>query len=133
VLNAMLGGQIQMALVPPGLALPQVKAGKLHAVGLTGPRSPLAADVPPLSEAGVSMSPLEVWTALVGPASLSAAAKERLARDVPATVREADTRQRLLQAGWDPQGSSAEGLASRVQAESRILGEIISSRGIKLE
>ena len=29
----------------------QVKAGKLHAVGLTGPRSPLAPDVPPLADA----------------------------------------------------------------------------------
>ena len=133
VLTAMLGGHIQMALVPPGLALAQVKAGKLHAVGLTGPRSALAPDVPPLADAGVKMVPLEVWTALVAPAGQSKTALERLARDVPAAVRDADTRQRLFTGGWDAQGSSAEVLAARVRDEARILGDIITARGIKLE
>jgi tripartite-type tricarboxylate transporter receptor subunit TctC len=133
VLTAMLGGQIQLALVPPGLALPQVKAGKLHAIGVTGPRSALAPEVLPLADAGVKMAPLEVWTALVGPAGLSKAAQERLARDVPAVLREPEARQRLLAAGWDPQGTSAEGLAARVKEEARILGDIITARGIKLE
>ena len=133
VLMGMLGGQIQMALVPPGLALPQVKAGKVHAIGVTGPRSALAPELPSLADAGVKMAPLEVWTALVGPANLSKAAQERLARDVPAVLREAEARQRLLAGGWDPQGSSAEGLAARVKEEARILGDIITSRGIKLE
>ena len=132
-LTAMLGGQIQMALVPPGLALAQVKAGKLHAIGLTGPRSALAPDIAPLADAGVKMVALEVWTALVGPASMSKAALERLARDVPAAVKDAETRQRLFTGGWDAQGSSSEGLAARVKEEARILGDIITSRGIKLE
>ena len=133
VLTAMLSGQIQMALVPPGLALAQVKAGKLHAVGLTGARSVMAPEVVPLSEIGVRINPLEVWVALIGPASLSKAAQERLAREVPLLVREAETRQRLFTGGWEAQGSTPEGLATRVKDETRILGDIISSRGIKLE
>jgi tripartite-type tricarboxylate transporter receptor subunit TctC len=133
VLTAMLGGQIQMALVPPGLALPQVKAGKLQAVGLTGPRSPLAPEVAPLADLGVKMAPLEVWVALVGPASLSKAAQERLAKEVPAALREAETRQKMLTAGWDVQATSSEGLAARVKDEARLLGDIITARGIKPE
>ena len=133
VVTAMLGGQIQMALVPPGIALAQVKAGKLHAIGLTGPRSALAPDIAPLADAGLKLIPLEVWTALVGPAGMSKAALDRLARDVPAAVREADTRQRLFTGGWEAVGSSADGLAARVKDETRILGDIITSRGIKLE
>jgi len=133
VVTAMLGGQLQMALVPPGIALAQVKAGKLHAIGVTGPRSALAPDVAPLADAGLKLIPLEVWTALVGPAGMSKGALDRLARDVPAAVREADTRQRLFTGGWEAVGSSAEGLALRVKDETRILGDIIVSRGIKLE
>ena len=133
VVTAMLGGQVQMALVPPGIALAQVKAGKLHAIGLTGPRSGLAPDIAPLAEAGVKLVALEVWTALVGPAGMSKAALERLARDVPAALREADTRQRLFSGGWEAVGSSAEGLATRVKDETRMLGDIIVSRAIKLE
>ena len=133
VLTAMLGGQVQMALVPPGLALAQVKAGKLHAVGVTGPRSALAPDVPPLADAGLKMAPLEVWTALVGPAGMSKPALDRLARDVPAAVRDGETKTRLFTGGWDAQGSTAEVLAARVKDEARLLGDIITSRGIKLE
>ncbi|MFN5156780.1 MAG: Bug family tripartite tricarboxylate transporter substrate binding protein [Betaproteobacteria bacterium] len=133
VLTALLGGQIQMALVPPGLALPQVQAGKLHAIGVTGPKSELAPGVPALADLGVRMPALEVWNALVAPAGLPRAALERLARDVPAVMKDAETRQRFVAGGWEPVGSDAAAAAARVQAEARTLGEIITRRGIKLE
>lgn len=133
VVVALIGGQVQMALMPPGVALAQVKAGKLQAVGLAGPRSPLAPEIPSLLELGVRMDPLEVWTALVGPASLSRAAQERIAREVPALLKEAELRQRLLAGGWDPQGSSGAALAARVRDETRIFAGIIQARGIRLE
>ncbi len=133
VLTAMMSGQIQAALVPPGLALPQVRAGKLKAIGLTGGRSTLAPEVAPLSELGIRMNDLEVWVALVGPASLSKAAQDRLAREVPGLLRQAEVRQRLFNAGWQVQGSAPDGLRSRVKAETDILGGIILTRGIKAE
>ena len=132
VITAIIGGQIQAALMPPGIALPQVKAGKLKAIGLTGPRSAMAPDTPSLAELGVKMDALEVWVAMVGPASLSAAAKERLAREVPAAVN-GESRERLLAAGWQGVGSDAAGLRQRVARETEILGGIIKSRGIKVE
>ena len=133
VITALIQGQIQMALVPPGLALQQVKAGKLKAIGLTAGRSTLAPEVPSLREAGVNNFELEVWTALVGPASLSRAAQDRLAREVPALVRDGDARQKLFTAGWQAQGSAPEGLKLRVKTEASILGGIIAMRGIKAE
>ena len=61
-----------MALIPPGLALPQVRAGKLKAVGLTSGRSTLAPDIPPLSDAGVRDFDMDVFVALVGPGQAQA-------------------------------------------------------------
>jgi tripartite-type tricarboxylate transporter receptor subunit TctC len=133
VINAMIGGQVQLALIPPGLALPQVRAGKLRAIGLTGGRSTLAPDIAPLSELGVPLNDLEVWTALVGPAGLSKAALDRLARDVPAAVREPEARQRLFNAGWQVQGTAPEALKSRIRSEATTLGGIIALRSIKVE
>jgi tripartite-type tricarboxylate transporter receptor subunit TctC len=133
VMNALLASQVQMALIPPGLALVQVRAGKLRAIGVTGGRSTVAPEVAPLRDAGVSMQDLEVWTALVGPAGLSKAAIERLAREVPALVRDGESRQRLFNAGWQAQGSSPEALRLRVAAETRLLGGIITAQNIKLE
>jgi tripartite-type tricarboxylate transporter receptor subunit TctC len=133
VVTAMLGGQIQMALIPPGIALPHIRSGKLRAIGLTGGRSLLAPDVPPLTEAGLKNVNLEVWTALIGPAGLSRAAQARLAQEVPRIVRDADTRQKLFAQGWQAVGTSPDGLSSRIKEETAILGNIIQTRGIKLE
>ncbi len=133
VLTALVAGQVQAALVPPGLALPLVRAGRLQAIGLTGGRSVLAPELPPLAEAGVRMDELEVWTALVGPAGLSAAAQQRLAQDVPAVLRQAASRQRLFDGGWQLQATSAEALRGRVQEEARLLGGIVAARGLRAE
>ncbi|HNT38286.1 MAG TPA: tripartite tricarboxylate transporter substrate binding protein [Rubrivivax sp.] len=131
VITALIQGQIQMALVPPGLALPQVKAGKLQAIGLTAGRSTLAPETPSLRDAGIDDFDLEVWTALVGPARLSKAAQERLAQEVPALLRDGEARQKLFAAGWQAQGTAPEALRTRVRSEAAILGGIIQMRGIK--
>ena len=133
VITAMLGGHIQMALIPPGVAMPHVRSGKLRAIGLAGSRSALVPEVPPLSEAGVQNFNLEVWTALIGPANLSKAAQARLALEVPRIIREEQTRQKLFNQGWQAVGTSADGLKSRLKVETTILGNIIKSRGIRIE
>ena len=133
VVTALLGGQIQMALIPPGIAVPQIKAGKLKAIGLTSGRSALAPEIPPLADADVRNFNLEVWTALVGPANLSKAAKARLNQEVSKIIRDADTRQKLFNSGWSAVGTSPEGLLSRIRSETAIMGGIIAMRGIKIE
>jgi tripartite-type tricarboxylate transporter receptor subunit TctC len=133
VITALLAGDVQMALIPPGLALPQVRAGKLKAVGLTTGRSALAPDVPPLSEAGVRGFDMDVFVALVGPASLPAAVQARVADEASAIARAPEMRQRFFNAGWSPMGGSPEALRTRVRNETNLLGGIIMIRGIKAE
>lgn len=133
VVTALLGGQIQMALVPPGIALPQIRAGKLKAIGLTSGRSSLAPEISTLADAEVRNFNLEVWTALVGPSNLSQAAKARLNQEVSRIIREADTRQKLFNAGWNAVGTSPDGLLSRVRTETALMASIIAMRGIKLD
>ncbi|MFC5523758.1 Bug family tripartite tricarboxylate transporter substrate binding protein [Polaromonas jejuensis] len=133
VITAMIGGQIQMALIPPGVAMPHIRSGKLQAIGVTGGRSSLAPEIAPLADAGVKNVNLEVWTALIGPANLSRAAQARLAQEVPRIIHDADTRQKLFNQGWQAVGTSPDGLKSRLKDETAILGNIIQARGIKLE
>lgn len=133
VVTALLSGQIQMALIPPGIALPQIRAGKLLGIGLTSGRSALAPEVPPLSDADVRNFSLEVWTALVGPANLSKAAQARLNEEVYKIMRDANTRQKLINQGWQPVGSSPEGLLNRIRSETAIMSGIITMRNIKID
>ena len=133
VVTALLAGEIQMALVPPGLVLPHIKAGKLRAIGLTTGRSALVPEVPSLSDAGVRDFNLEVWAALVGPATLSNAAQQRLTAEVQKVMRNEETRQRLFNQGWQVVATSPDGLRTRVKEEAAVMTRVISQRGIRLD
>ncbi|MGF6524876.1 Bug family tripartite tricarboxylate transporter substrate binding protein [Variovorax sp. PvP013] len=133
VVTAMIGGQVQLALVPPAIAIPQVRAGKLRAIGLTSGRSTLAPEYPPLTDLGVRDFDLEVWTALLGPAGLSNAAKARITREIAVVMKNPEVRQQLFDKGWQPVGTSPEGLRARVRQEAAIMGRIIQARGITLQ
>lgn len=86
-----------------------------------------------VSDAGVRDSNLEVWTALVGPARLPQAAQSWLSAEVPHIIRQADTRQKLFNQGWQAVGISPDGLRSRIKDESAVMGRLIAVRGIALE
>lgn len=134
VANALLAGQIQLSLLPPAIAMPHVKAGKLKAIGISSPaRSSLVPDMPTLREAGVSGTDLEIWTALVGPASLPKPAIARLAAAIAEVMHQPDTQARVLAAGWQAVGSAPEGLSQRMKADTTVLSEIITTRGIKAD
>jgi len=135
VINAMMSGQIQLALLPPGLAAQQVRAGKLKAIGVTSiARSPLVPEYPSLHEAGVARGlQLEIWTAAAAPQSMPKPIVAKLSQLIADIARTPEIRQKLFAQGWSVAGTSAEGLANRVKTDTALLGGIIQMRGIKAE
>jgi tripartite-type tricarboxylate transporter receptor subunit TctC len=134
VASAMLGGDLQLSLLPPALALAQIKAGKLKAIGITSSvRSAIAPDIPSLSEAGVKEFNLEIWNAVAAPVSLPKAVIAKLSTLFSDIARTPEMRQRLFQQGWQVVGSSAEGLANRIKADTAQLGGIIAAQRITAE
>ena len=134
VANAMLGGQLQLAMLPPALALAQIKAGKLRAIGVTSSgRSTLVPELPSMSEAGVQGFSLEIWNAVAAPNSMPKPVVAKLSELFSDIARSPEMRQKLFQQGWQVQGTSAEGLANRVKADTALLGGVITMRNIKVE
>ena len=134
VANAMLGGQLQLSMLPPALALSQIRAGKLRAIGVTSAgRSTLLPELPSMTEAGVAGFSLEIWNAVAAPVTLPKPVARRLSALFSEIARSTETRQKLYQQGWQVVGSSLEGLANRIQADTALLGGIIEARGIKAE
>jgi len=134
VINAMLGSQIQLALLPPGLASAQVKAGKLKAIGVTSMgRSPLAPEYPSLNELGIRGFQLEIWVAAAAPKSLPAPIANKLSTLIAEISRSPEIRSKLFQQGWQAAGTTAEGLANRIKSDTAVLGGVIMMRGIKAE
>lgn len=136
VITAMLGGQVQLALLPPGQAMGPVRAGKLRAIGLTSAgRSTLVPELPSLGELGIVGKDfqLEVWDAVAVPASLPKPLQARLSALLSDIARSPEVRQKLFQQGWQVVGSSAEGLANRIKTDTAMLGRVIAARGIGVE
>jgi tripartite-type tricarboxylate transporter receptor subunit TctC len=134
VIQAMVSGQIQLALLPPGLAAPQIRAGKLKAIGVTSAgRSSLVPEYPSLAEAGVQGYQLEIWTAAAAPASMPKPIVNKLSGLISTIARSPEVRQKLFVQGWQVAGTSAEGLANRVKSDTALLGGVIQMRGIKVE
>ena len=134
IVTALLGGQLQAALLPPGLAMQQVRAGKMRAVGVTSEtRSLLAPELPTLREAGITGADIELFTAMAGPESLPAAVRERMGAALIEVLKTDETRQKLINVGWQPSPSTAEGLRNRMRNDTRTLGGIIMLRGIRAD
>ncbi|MET0312644.1 MAG: tripartite tricarboxylate transporter substrate-binding protein [Burkholderiaceae bacterium] len=134
VINALIGNQIHMSLLPPALANAQVKAGKLRAIGVTSTaRSPLVPDIPSLDEGGVRGFQLEIWVAAAAPQSLPKPNAQRLSTLISEIARTQEVRAKLFQQGWQTAGTSAEGLANRIKTDTNLLGGVIAMRGIKAE
>jgi tripartite-type tricarboxylate transporter receptor subunit TctC len=134
VVNAMLGGQIQLALLPPGLAMPQVQAGRLKAIAVTSAgRSTLVPELPSLAELGIKGIDLEVWNAVAVPLATPPAVVNLLAGLVGSIARSPEMRQRLFAQGWQVVGSSPEGLANRMRQDTALLGGVIARQGIRNE
>lgn len=134
VVSALAANQIQLALLPPGIAIPQVKAGKLRAIGMTSlERSPLGPEYPTLNESGVRGFQLEVWVAAAAPNSMPKPIAEKISATIAEITRTPEIRGKLLTGGWQAAGTTPEGLANRVKSDTAILGGVIMMRGIKAE
>ncbi|UCU93030.1 Bug family tripartite tricarboxylate transporter substrate binding protein [Hydrogenophaga taeniospiralis] len=132
VITALLGAQIQMSLLPPGLAMAQVRAGKLKVIGVTSAgRSSVVPEVPSLAEAGVKDLQLEIWNAVAAPNSLPKAHVNRLAALLAEIVRRPEIRQKILAQGWQVAGTSSEGLANRIKLDTAVMAEVIRKNNIK--
>src|SRR5690606_24575552 len=69
----LLGGQVDSIFDNMPTVLPNVKAGKLRALGVTTPeRSSSAPDIPTLSESGVPGFAVQSWFGLFAPAATDA-------------------------------------------------------------
>jgi tripartite-type tricarboxylate transporter receptor subunit TctC len=134
VITAIIGGQLQLALLPPALAMAQVRAGKMRAIGVTSAeRSPLVPELQSLADVGLKDFNLEIWTAVAAPRSMPRDLVARIASVVGEIVRTPAMRAKLAQQGWQAVGSSPEILANRIKSDTGMLGGVITKVGIRAE
>jgi tripartite-type tricarboxylate transporter receptor subunit TctC len=133
-MNDLLGARVMMTMDSLLQGLPQIKAGRLKALAVLGPkRSALLPDVPTMAEAGVSGYALTNWFGLLAPAATPKETLLKVHADVTKILRETEIQKRIADMGADVVGNSAEEFGAAMRAESAQWADIIKSANIKAE
>ena len=126
----MLGGNIDtmFAIIPA--VLPQVRAGRLKALAVTGlKRSALAPEVPSVGELGYPQLESLAWIGLLAPSGTPSAVIGRLSDESIRAMRADDVRESLSKQGFDVVASSPGDFAGWIRAEQAKWSKVIKESG----
>jgi tripartite-type tricarboxylate transporter receptor subunit TctC len=131
----LVGNQIDLAMLPLVMALPNYRNGNIKVFGTTEPaRSPVAPDIPSLAEhPDLRNVNVTVWFGLFAPAKTDPAIVERLHQAVAACLQEADVRAKLAETGLRIVGNSPSEFAAFLAQEIEKFSAIVKAANIKAE
>jgi tripartite-type tricarboxylate transporter receptor subunit TctC len=133
-LTAVISGEVQLAVLPMPVALPQVRAGKVRAYAITSDRrSASAPDIPTAAQAGLPAFESATWFAMFAPARTPAAAVARLNRDMVEIIGSPAMATWLTAQGADPTPSTPAELSAFVAAEIAKWARVVKAAGITPE
>ena len=113
-----IGGQTQFMFPSLFTAMPHVKAGKLRALAVAGPkRSALLPDVPTLKETGIDGVDVQQWYGVFAPAKTPRPVIEQLNKALNQVLADKDIVKRMQEHGADVETSTPEQLGALVKSE----------------
>jgi tripartite-type tricarboxylate transporter receptor subunit TctC len=133
-LNDVMAGQAQFIFYHPAAVLPQIKAGKLRALGVSsGKRSAAAPDVPTIAEQGFGEFDLVAWFMLYAPAATPAPVLAKLRDAVTQAVTNPEVKARLMAQGLEVPVLKADELAAFNRTEIAKWSELVKRSGAHVD
>lgn len=129
--TALLSGELQFMVTNMATALPQVKAGRLKGLAVTGTqRVPSVPDLPTAAEAGLQGYEYTTWYAMLVPAGTPAPVAARINRDVTDTIRQPELRERFAAQGLDVHATTAAEFGAYLRAEVEKWSGVVRVAGL---
>ena len=126
------GGQISLAFADPQSGLPQVQAGKVRGLAVSGTsRIALAPDLPTMEEAGVKDYDIVAYFAAFAPARTPQPVLDRLYAAFSSALRDPATSAKLASVGIEPSASTPSELQGQVAAEIQKWSVIVKAAGME--
>ena len=130
----LLAGQIQLVFGNLPDIHPHTRSGKLKAYGIATPqRSPLAPEIPTLTEAGYKGPEWDSWYGFLAPAKTPQDIIEKWAAGVRAALARADVKEKLAGVGLQPIGGTPAQFRAFLARTGADYAKIIQENGIKSE
>jgi len=134
VVNAMLAGQVQAGFMVPGIAIGQIRAGRLKALGVTTlGRSASLPEMPSLVEQGYPGFEAISWQAVLAPAGTPRPVVDRVASELIRIIKSDDVRGRILGQYFSAAGTAPEALAGLMKTERERWAKVIKAAGVQPE
>ena len=134
IINDLLGGQIQISFSDMPVALPHVKAGKLRALAVTGPKStPLVPGVPSVAEAGVPGYAIDSWWGVLVPTGTPKEITAKLNTELVRILNLQDVKDRFAGLGVEAVPGTQAQFAQFITSETAKFAKLIKDVGVKIE
>ena len=134
---SVVGGDTQALFTVPTVIMPQVKAGKMKALAVTGKtRYALLPELPTVAESGVKeLANFEAiaWNGILMPAGTPPTIVARVNAEINKAFADPAMRQRLTAGGLEPAGGSPEDFAKLMADEAKKWAPIIKRTGARLD
>jgi tripartite-type tricarboxylate transporter receptor subunit TctC len=130
----LLAGRVAFTIDSFTMQLPQVKAGRLRALAVTGTkRLAVAPEIPTLAESGVAGYEYSSWMGVAAPAATPKEIIGRLNAELAKALSTPEARDWFAQQGAEIVGDTPEEFAAFVRTDHARWGKIIREAGIKAE
>lgn len=130
----LIGGQIPLMILDTAVALPQLRSGKIKALGaLTPARLPLLPDLPTMGEQGIADVVAYAWLGMVVPSGTPKEIVAALNGEIVKAVQNPAVSAKLRDFGMELLSSTPEQMRDYIQSETRRWHPLIRERGIKLD
>ena len=129
-----IAGQVSIMFASPLAAMPNIRAGNLAALAVTGAkRLPVLPKVPTLAEAGVPGFELELWFAVVAPAKTPREVIARLNEEIVAVLKSPELTASVEDQGGFVVASDPGELSRRIQSDSASVTRLVKAINLKVE
>jgi len=130
----LLGGQIDVMFLPIHVALPQIRVGRLVALGIgSDKRHALLPQVPTLAEAGAGKVNVDMWYGIFAPPGTPADYVTRLNHELKDILASPEIRTSFETQGMDPATSTPEEFRQLVERDAERWAQLIRAQHIQSE
>ena len=133
-LTDLIGGHIDLIFSTPILLVPQVKAGRVRAISVAGPRR-LAAlpDVPTMREQGIHNSELLAWAGICAPAGTPPTIVGTLNREALAAMMSPEVKAEVEGQGYEVSANTSEEFSAFIKADISRIATLVKQLDIPPE
>ena len=129
---AIVSGEAQVNFATLPAVVPQIRGGKVRAIGLASKeRNPAVPDVPTMAELGVPDFEVGTWSALIGPKGMPADVVQKINAAMAEVLNDPAIRKRLIDEGSEIRIMSPAELGNFIRAENARWVRVVKDAGIK--